>query len=57
LPDAKGDRQRLAGREQMPLPDHLVDRRGPQPIGKGRCGIGGGEKIGHDALTRPNAAA
>jgi len=51
------DRERLSGREQMPLADHLVDGRRPQAIGKGRCGIGGGEEIGHGALTRPNAAA
>ena len=51
------DRQWLSGREQMPLADHLVDGRRPQPIGKGRCGIGGGEEIGHGALTRPNTAA
>ena len=57
LPGRKGDRERLAGGEQMPLPDHLVDRLGTQPVGERRCGIGGGEEIGHDALTRPNAAA
>ena len=51
------DRERLAGREQMPLADHLVDGRRPQAIGE-RCGrIGGGEEIGHDALTRSNTAA
>ena len=57
LAGSERDRERLARREQMPLADHLVDGRRAQPIGERRCGIGGGEKIGHGALTRPNTAA
>ena len=51
------DGERLSGGEQMPLSDHLADGRRAQAIGKRRGGIGGGEEIGHDALTRSNTAA
>ena len=44
------DGQRLAGRQQMPLPDDVVDRLRPQPLGERRQRSrirSGGEKIGH----------
>ena len=52
LARSERDRERLARRQQMPLADHLVDGRRAQPIGERRRGIGGGEEIGHGALTR-----
>ena len=52
------DGERLARREQMPLADHLVDRRRAQALGERRGGIGGGEKVGHgnaNSCGRPSA--
>jgi hypothetical protein len=57
LAGSEGDCEGLARRQQMPLADHLIDGGRAQAIGERRCGIGGGEEIGHGALTRPNAAA
>jgi hypothetical protein len=31
--------QRLAGAEQVPLPDEFIQRLGPQEFGQGRLGL------------------
>jgi hypothetical protein len=52
LARSESDGERLAGSQQMALADHFVDARRAQAIGERRRRIGGGEEVGHGALTR-----
>lgn len=47
------DGERLAGREEVPLADDLVDRARPQSLGeRRRGGRRGGEEVGHRRIRR-----
>jgi hypothetical protein len=39
LPASNARTQRLAGAEQVPLPDEFIQRLGPQEFGQGRLGL------------------
>lgn len=47
----KRHRQGLAGREQVPLPDHLSDGFGTQAVGERRRGCMGREEVRHGVVV------